>query len=183
VLFDPAWLDAGEADATLAALTVEVAWEQGAVRFFGESRLEPRLTAWYGDADYTYSGRTLRARPWPPLVAELRMRVEHAVGHAFNGVLLNRYRDGRDSMGFHADAEPELGRNPVVASLSLGVTRRFVLKPTRRAGAAGGMELALGHGSLLVMGGTCQHTFRHGVPREPAVVGERLNLTFRRVLR
>lgn len=158
-----------------------LAWQQGSVRFFGREVPEPRLTAWFGDRAYTYSGRTLPVTSWPDVLRDLRARVEHAAGQPLNTILLNRYRDGRDSMGFHSDDEPELGPEPVVASVSLGATRRFVLKPKSRT-AGNSVELELEHGSLLVMGGTCQRTFRHAVPKQRHVSGERISLTFRHVL-
>jgi alkylated DNA repair dioxygenase AlkB len=111
-------------------------------------------------------------------------RVAAAAGGALNAVLLNRYRDGNDSMGLHADDEPELGPNPLIGSVSLGVTRRFVLVPKRRTEQRSGrLDLELGHGDLLVMAGSCQHHYRHGVPKRRAVHGERLNLTFRYLTR
>jgi alkylated DNA repair dioxygenase AlkB len=107
--------------------------------------------------------------------------VERAAESTFNSVLGNLYRDGRDSMGFHADNEKELGRDPVIASLSLGATRRFQLRHAKRKDVAG-LDLALASGSLLIMRGATQHHFRHGVPKEKAPTGERINLTFRRIL-
>jgi alkylated DNA repair dioxygenase AlkB len=181
--FDPTWMDASEADGVFLELRTGIEWTQGVVTLFGRDRLEPRLTAWFGDADYRYSGRTVHASPWPPSIAALRRRVERAAGSRFNAVLLNLYRDGRDSMGMHSDDEPELGTNPVLASVSLGEPRKFVLQPKRKsARSAGSYELELGHGSLLVMAGSCQHHYRHGVPKQPTCCGERINLTFRQVL-
>lgn len=183
LFFDPSWLGPSEADALLNDLRGSVRWTQGTITLFGRQIDEPRLTAWIGDADYTYSGRTMRASPWPASLAGLRGRVEAATDTRLNSVLLNLYRDGRDSMGMHSDDEPELGENPTIASVSLGVTRTFVLSPKRKSARRGGsIELALGSGSLLVMSGSCQHHYRHGVPKEPACSGERINLTFRRVL-
>jgi alkylated DNA repair dioxygenase AlkB len=181
-LHDP-WLPAAEADALFEALRDGIAWKQERIRVFGEEYAQPRLSAWFGDsgAVYTYSGVTLAPVPWPPALAALRERVEAAAGHPFNSVLVNYYRDGDDSMGLHADAEKELGKNPVVASVSLGAHRRFVLKPTRKVKEAAPVELSLGRGSLLVMGGTTQHFWRHGVPRQRGA-GPRINLTFRRIL-
>jgi alkylated DNA repair dioxygenase AlkB len=179
--FDARFIDEREADRYLADLLAGIAWEQGKIVLFGREILEPRLTAWIGDRDYTYSGRTVRAGAWPEIVSELRTRVERAAGQSFNSVLLNRYRNGRDSMGYHSDAEPELGENPLIASLTLGASRRFVLKPKRQAKGGRAHELSLGHGSLLIMRGTCQHTFRHAVPKQQGVSEERLNLTFRRI--
>ena len=181
-LRDP-WLPANEAEALFAALQDGLAWKQEKIKVFGREHLQPRLTAWYGDpgASYTYSGLALAPLPWTPELAALRARVEEASGVAFNSVLVNHYRGGDDAMGFHADAERELGPNPVIASVSLGAHRRFVLKPTRKIQHAEPVELSLGGGSLLVMGGTTQHFWRHGVPRQ-AGVGARINLTFRRIL-
>lgn len=181
--FEPAWVSSAEADRFLAELLRAVEWQRGKIMLFGRELSEPRLTAWIGDCDYTYSGRTVRARPWPKILTALRDRVEVHVGHKFNSVLLNRYRTGLDSMGFHSDDEPELGKNPIIASVTFGVARRFVLKPKRKTESGKDFDAWLGHGSLLVMGGTCQHTFRHAVPKQRTVTGERLNLTFRNLLR
>lgn len=101
-------------------------------------------------------------------------------GCEFDSVLANRYREGREYMGWHSDNEAALGARPVIASLSLGATRRFVLK--RRQGAPK-IELALAHGSLLVMAGETQANYRHALPRTARPVGERINLTFRRIMR
>jgi alkylated DNA repair dioxygenase AlkB len=181
--YDPSWLSPPEADALLGTLRADVPWTQGTITLFGRDLPEPRLTAWFGDADYTYSGRTVRASPWPPPLAALRARVERAAGTPFNAVLLNRYRDGRDSMGMHSDDEPELGPEPVIASVSLGAPRRFVLAPKKKAGRREGSHaIELAHGSLLVMGAPCQAMYRHGVPKAPPGAGERINLTFRRVI-
>jgi alkylated DNA repair dioxygenase AlkB len=181
--FDPDWMEKREADALFRALRESTPWTQGVIRMLGREVREPRLTAWFGDSDYTYSGRVMRAAPWPGLLVALRARVQHAAGVPLNAVLLNLYRDGQDSMGMHSDDEPELGRNPVVASVSLGETRTFVLEPKKKsARRVGRRELALGHGSLLVMAGSCQHHYRHGVRKEATCTGERINLTFHRLL-
>lgn len=178
----PEFLDRAEADALFSWMLEQIPWQQGHVRLFGRSIPEPRLTAWFSDCDYTYSGRTLPRAELPALLAALRDRVAEVAGTPLDSVLLNRYRDGNDSVGFHADDEPELGENPCVASLSLGATRRFVLAPKRQRSAPR-VELRLGHGELLVMGGSCQHHYRHALPKQPSVAGERINLTFRRMLR
>jgi alkylated DNA repair dioxygenase AlkB len=175
----PGWLAANDADALQRTLRSGVPWEQGAITLFGRKVPEPRLTAWFGTADYTYSGRTVRAAPWPPSLASLRERLEAETDAPFNAALLNLYRDGADSMGLHSDDEPELGRDPLIASVSLGVERRFVLVPKAKAPRDRGYEVTLAHGSLLVMGGECQHRYRHGVPKARGLAGERINLTFR----
>lgn len=183
VRYQPGWIAAATASELLRTLIASSGWEQGAICMFGKEVLEPRLTAWVGDADYTYSGRTVRARPRARPLEELRRRIEDELSRTFNAVLLNLYRDGRDSMGLHADDEPELGPDPVIASVSLGAPRRFILLPKRKSAQrmSTRYEIRLGHGSLLVMGGACQHTYRHGIPKEPACTEPRLNLTFRYV--
>ena len=144
--------------------------------------MQPRLVGWAGEVAYRYSGQTLEPRPFTDTVRALTERVKDASGARFNHVLLNRYRDGRDSMGMHADDEPELGPDPVVATLSLGAPRRLLLVPRRpRDGERRSLELP--PGSLLVMRGACQRRFRHGIPREPDVTEERVSLTFRQVER
>ena len=180
LLFDPTFLLPPDAHALLAQLTAEVAWEQRSIRLYGREMPQPRLTAWYGDpaARYTYSGLAWEPRPWTPALLALRQRVGTATGARFNSVLLNQYRDGRDSMGWHADDEPELGPVPVIASLSLGATRRFRLRP--RAGLAHPpLSLDLPGGSLLLMRGPTQQHWQHALPKTARLVGPRLNLTFR----
>ena len=176
------WLEATDADRLLAALRVELAWEHREIVLFGRRVLQPRLIAWAGALGYRYSGQTLEPRAATPATAALLPRVVEHTREPFNHVLVNRYRDGADSMGLHADDEPELGPDPTVATLSLGGTRRFVLKP-RRAHGGSGHALDVEHGSLLVMGGSCQRHYVHGVPRQSGAVGERISLTFRRLHR
>ena len=180
LLFDPAFLSQTQATALLAELKADAAWEQRSIRMFGQAIPQPRLTAWYGDPDarYTYSGLRWEPRPWLPALQALRQRLETATGTRFNSVLLNLYRDGRDSMGWHADDEPELGPAPAIASLSLGATRRFRLRP--RAGLAHApLALDLPAGSLLLMRGPTQRCWQHALPKTARPVGPRLNLTFR----
>ena len=176
------WMGATEADGLLARLREEPAWEQREIVLFGRRVLQPRLIAWAGSLGYRYSGQTLEPREPTPPTAALMARVSERTGVPFNHVLLNCYRDGSDRIGLHADNEPELGLNPIVATLSLGATRRFVLKP-RRPDHGPSRSLELHHGSLLVMGGACQRHYVHGVPRQSAAAGERISLTFRRLLR
>jgi alkylated DNA repair dioxygenase AlkB len=178
--YDAAFLPVTEADALLAQLTAEVAWEQRAIRIFGQQIPQPRLTAWYGDleARYAYSGLQWEPRPWSPTLAALRRRLEAATGAHFNSVLLNLYRTGQDNMGWHADDEPELGATPAIASLSLGATRRFRLRP--RSGLAHPpLSLDMPNGSLLLMRGVTQQHWQHALPKTARAVGPRLNLTFR----
>ncbi len=174
------FLSAASSDRLLRDMRRSLDWEQRPIRLFGRQILQPRLTAFHGDADvaYRYSGQTLEACPWTAALAEIRDRLQGLVGVRFNSVLCNLYRDGGDSMGWHADNEPELGLNPTIASVSLGNARRFLLK-SRRGDER--LEFQLGHGSLLVMAGDCQHHWVHQVPKTARAVGTRINLTFRTV--
>jgi alkylated DNA repair dioxygenase AlkB len=179
---DPAWLSEDDADAALTALRGELEWEQREIVLFGRRILQPRLIAWAGEVGYRYSGQTLEPRAFTPAARRLLERVRAEAGAPFNHVLVNRYRTGEDSMGLHADDEPELGPDPRVATVSLGAGRRFLVKPRRKEDGPR-QDLELGHGALLVMGGTCQRHYVHGVPRQASVTGERISLTFRRLLR
>ena len=179
---DPAWLSPDEADRALAALRDELHWEQREIVIFGRRVLQPRQIAWAGDLGYRYSGQTIEPRPFTPSARALLERVRRVAGVPFNHVLVNRYRSGQDSMGLHADDEPELGPDPVVAIVSLGVTRKLLVRPRKKSDVAR-HDLELGHGALLVMGGSCQRYYLHGIPRQTGVPGERISLTFRLLLR
>ena len=182
VVLHEGWLSSGEARDLSAALMREIAWRHERIRVRGREYMQPRLVAWFGDpgAAYTYSGLQLVPEPWSERLGSLRARTERAAEHPFNSVLCNLYRDGNDSMGLHADAEPELGPNPIIASVSLGATRRFVLRHAKDRSAR--LDLDLTDGSLLVMSGTTQHFWRHGVPKQKTIAGARINLTFRRIV-
>jgi len=180
--YDAEWLTMEEADHALTGLRGELDWEQREIVLFGRRVLQPRLIAWAGDLAYRYSGQTLEPRPFTPTARRLLANVSARAGVSFNHVLLNRYRSGEDSMGLHSDDEPELGPDPLVAIASLGTARRLVVKPRRKQDRER-QELSLGHGALLVMGGTCQRHYVHGVPRQAGVHAERISLTFRYLLR
>jgi alkylated DNA repair dioxygenase AlkB len=175
----PALFGAEEAVRLFEAVRAEVAWRQHRVTVFGKQHLTPRLTAWYGDpgAVYTYSSARLEPLAWVPPLDAIRDRVGGALGVRFNSVLCNLYRDGRDKMGWHSDDEPELGPEPLIASVSLGAERRFVMKHRRRAELRFGIGLE--DGSLLVMGGPTQRMWAHAVTATARPVGPRINLTFR----
>jgi alkylated DNA repair dioxygenase AlkB len=170
-----------EADAWFDELSRTIDWRTEEVLIYGQLRTVPRLVAWHGEpnASYSYSGTLHEPQPWTPLLTQIRTRVEFLTAHTYNSVLLNRYRDGSDGMGWHADDEPELGREPAIASLSLGETRRFRLRHRRRRET--GIDLELGHGDLLLMAGMTQHAYLHAVPKTKRAVSVRLNLTWRRV--
>jgi alkylated DNA repair dioxygenase AlkB len=182
VIFYPSFFAPAQADRLLERLVETTQWRQDSMKMFGELKPLPRLTAWYGDAGarYVYSGIVNEPLPWSSTLAEVKDAVEAASGVAFNGVLLNRYRDGRDSMGWHADDEPEFGEDPVIASVSFGGTRNFQLKHKRRKDLKANVELT--HGSLLVMRGGTQANWLHQIPKTAKPVEERLNLTFRRLV-
>ena len=146
---------------------------------FGKQIYQPRYTAWYGDSDkpYTYSGLTLQPKPWNKGLRYLKNEVDKIAGVTFNSVLMNWYRDGEDYMGWHADDEKELGKNPVIASVNFGATRRFLLR--RKDDKKLKIEFPLKHGSLLIMKGELQHYWQHSVPKERKVKEDRFNLTFR----
>lgn len=172
------------ADLALERVLGEVVFRQEQVVVCGRASPMPRLTAWQGDegAVYRYSGVTHLPAPWTAAVRELKERVEQAVQPmTFNSVLLNLYRDERDSLAWHADDEPELGTDPIIASLTLGAVRPFQMR-RRTAGGFERFELALRHGSLLLMAGRTQSLWQHRVPKRTTPVGLRLNLTFRRIL-
>lgn len=177
----PAWLPSAHADTLMDALLAQVPWEIHRIRMFGRWLDSPRLSCWMGDADahYRYSGADFAPHPWAPAVQALRERLQLACDGRFNSVLLNCYRDGRDSMGWHSDDEPELGARPLIASLSLGAPRRFLLR--RRDDPAQKFEYLLGHGDLLLMRGHCQRDYQHALPKTARVSGERINLTFRQI--
>ena len=176
-----AWLVPDEASALFEKLLEAVPWDVHRIRMFGREVASPRLSCWIGDRDasYRYSGTRLTPHPWPKALQPLRERLQTELGASFNSVLANLYRDGRDAMGWHRDDEPELGDAPLIASLSLGASRRFVLKDD--AGLRHVFELSAG--DLLLMSGDSQQRYRHALPRTARPVGPRINLTFRRILR
>jgi alkylated DNA repair dioxygenase AlkB len=151
-------------------------WRQEIATLMGRRVPIPRLTAWHGVAGYVYSGIEMTPAPWNPPLLEIKAVAEACAGQAFNSVLLNLYRDGRDSVSWHADNEPGLGRNPVIASISLAATRRFQMKHRRRNER---LSLDLPSASCLVMAGATQHRWLHQVPKTSRPVGPRINLTFR----
>lgn len=173
------WLPAAVADAAFDALLQEVPYSQHRVRMFGREIPAPRLSAWIGDpgAAYRYSRVRHEPLPWTCTLQSLRERLQDDLGCAFNSVLVNRYRSGADSMGWHADNEAELGPAPVIASVSLGATRSIRFRS--RSPEAIRLSLALEHGSLLVMAGQTQALYQHAIDKTRTPMAERINLTFR----
>jgi alkylated DNA repair dioxygenase AlkB len=168
------------ADAIMQELIASIPWRAENIVVWGKTYAQPRLTAWYGDegCDYTYSGIHLMPLPWSALLLDLKRRVESIANTTFNSVLLNYYRDHRDSMGFHSDDESELGEQPVIVSLSLGEERTFIFKH-KTAKTVPPVRLKLASGSLLLMKGATQRYWSHGIDKETRLCGPRVNLTFR----
>jgi alkylated DNA repair dioxygenase AlkB len=169
-----------EPERVLARLTAAVDWRQEGARIMGRTVPLPRLTAWYGEAGYRYSGVDNPPQPWLDDLLPLKATAERLAGVSFNSVLLNLYRDGSDSVSWHRDAEAALGPDPTIASLSLGAVRRFKLRHRRDRGLS--VNLDLPPGSCLVMGPGSQVHWLHALPKTAKPVGPRLNLTFRRVV-
>jgi alkylated DNA repair dioxygenase AlkB len=178
VTYDPYFLNPETADRAYHSILSGSAWTQEFLKMYGRRIPFPRLTAWYGDsgAAYTYSGVRNEPHQWTPELRELRDRLAQRIGVRFNSVLLNQYRDGQDGLSWHSDDEPELGDEPLIASLSLGAVRQFQLKH-REDGEL--VSISLEHGSLLVMSGETQRRWQHRVPKERNVKSARINLTFR----
>ena len=158
-------------------------WREEEIVVWGKRHKQPRLIAWFGDpgASYTYSGSTLAPHPWTPTLQQLRSRIELLVGTSFNSVLLNLYRNELDRMGWHSDDEPALGREPTIASLSLGESRVFQMKHKGRP-ELGTKSIDLQAGSLLVMKGPTQAHWMHSIRKESRSTRARINLTFRRIV-
>lgn len=178
LLFDPEFLSQKEADTLFYQLDVSLPWRQGKVTLFGKTFDTPRLESLhvFDGKSYQYSGNTLVSHPFTEELKAVKNKIEAACGHTFNCVLANLYRDGKDSNGWHADNEKELGRNPVIASLSLGAERRFDIKHTATGVSK---QLVLPHGSLLIMGGSMQHHWKHCIAKSTKILDQRINLTFR----
>jgi alkylated DNA repair dioxygenase AlkB len=183
VTYYPAYFTSAEGDDFLHNLIETIAWRQETIRMFGKAISQPRLTAWYGDegAIYTYSNLTNHPLKWTPELLAIKARAETIAQTNFNSVLLNYYRNGQDSMGWHQDNEPELGAHPVIASVNFGATRRFQLRHKKRKDLDT-ISIDLEHGSLLVMCGTTQECWKHQVPKTTQSIGARINLTFRLIL-
>lgn len=172
-----------ESNQLLDELQWAIAWKSETISLYGKRMQQPRLTAWYGDpgCSYTYSHLTLTPHPWIPVLGQIKSKVEALCDRPFNSVLLNLYRDGQDSMGWHSDDESELGGNPVIGSVSFGETRRFRLRHRYQTNLK--FEIQLTHGIFLLMQGTTQHFWHHQIPKTQRLIKPRINLTFRRILR
>ena len=177
-IYIPNFFNKTMANYYLKELTNTIEWKQEAMNMYGKQIPFPRLTSWYGDNDkpYSFSGITLHPHPWTKELIEIKEKIDDKTQLEFNSVLLNRYRNGSDSISWHTDAEKELGTNPVIASVNFGAERKFQLK---HKDTNEKIELILKHGSLLIMKGELQHFWKHQVPKTKKNVEERINLTFR----
>ncbi len=177
----PNFLNKGKADLLLKKLLKEVPWQQQNIKLFGKEIPQPRLTAFYAEQgiSYTYSGLQLKPNSFSSELWELKQKTQELSGFDFNTCLANLYRHGNDSMGWHADDEKVLGKNPVIASISLGGIRRFQFKHKTNKDLKESIELQ--HGSLLIMKGSMQHFWKHQLPKTKKEVAPRINLTFRKI--
>jgi alkylated DNA repair dioxygenase AlkB len=181
VLYYPTFLDATTSVALFQQLLRETPWQSDSITLFGKTHPQPRLTAFYGAAElsYSYSNIKMNANIWTPDLLNLKKEIEIKAETAFNSVLINLYRDGKDSNGWHADNEKELGINPVIASITLGSERFFHLKHI--SNPAYKCKIKLENGSLLLMKGSTQHFYKHQIPKTMQAIDARINLTFRTI--
>lgn len=175
----PNFFSVEKANELLQKLKTEIPWQQDTITVYGKNHLQPRLTALFGNEGkpYGYSNIIMQPQHWNPLLIYLKEEVEKVCPENFTTVLLNYYRNGQDSNGWHADNEKELGRNPIIASLSFGEERVFQLKHNTIETAK--QNITLQHGSLLLMKGATQHFWKHQIPKTKKEIGGRINLTFR----
>lgn len=179
IIYYPHFFDKKEADEILLQLTTDIPWQQDDIRIFGKTHPQPRLTALFGNEgkSYSYSNIKMQPHPWNPLLKRIKSKVESVTNSNFTSVLLNLYRDGKDSNGWHADNEKELGLNPIISSVSFGEARVFQLKHNTISKSK--LNIVLEHGSLLLMKGTTQHFWKHQIPKTSKKIDSRINLTFR----
>ena len=179
IVYYPNFFDVEKANELHEKLKADIPWQQDNIRVYGKEYEQPRLTALYGNEGkpYGYSNIVMQPHQWSPLTIYLKEAVEDICEEIFTTVLLNLYRNGKDSNGWHADNEKELGRNPIIASISFGAERIFQMKHNSIPNLK--QNILLQHGSLLVMKGTTQHFWKHQIPKTAKPIGERINLTFR----
>lgn len=183
IILYPTFFSPEESTYLFKNLVEKIDWQHYQIRIFGKLIDQPRLTAYYGEKDksYTYSGLQLIANPWNEELLLIKKKIAEVEQMNFNSVLLNYYRTGNDSMGWHSDDEKSLGRNPAIASVSFGETRLFQLKHRLQKDIPK-VEIPLAPGSLLVMKGETQHFWQHQIPKSPKQTAPRINLTFRNII-
>ena len=177
----PNFFSEEEANVLFEKLLTETSWQQDNITVFGKTYPQPRLTALFGNEGmpYSYSNITMHPQPWNEILLQMKLKIAEVTQCDFTTVLLNRYRNGQDSNGWHADNEKELGTNPTIASISLGAPRAFHLQHNSIKEAK--LKLTLEHGSLLLMKGTTQHCWKHQIPKTAKTIDQRINLTFRTI--
>ncbi|WP_394246495.1 alpha-ketoglutarate-dependent dioxygenase AlkB family protein [Vibrio profundi] len=179
IYWSPNFIEEPNADALYHELLESVDWQSDDITLFGKTMPIPRLQAWYGEKAYQYSNLVMKPKPWLPTLFSLKEQCEQIADTKFNSVLTNLYRDGNDSNGWHSDNEPELGLNPVIASLSFGEARTFHLKHRVTKGK---LTFELTSGSLLIMAGELQQHWLHTVPKTKRPKSPRINLTYRTII-
>ena len=179
IIYYPDFFSTEKANELFRKLFEEVPWQQDSITVFGKTHPQPRLTALFGNdgKNYSYSNIVMHPHKWNPLLMHIKNEIEEVCHENFTTVLLNLYRNGKDSNGWHADDEKELGRNPLIASVSFGAERSFHLQHNSIKEAK--LKITLEHGSLLLMKGTTQHFWKHQIPKTAKPIGGRINLTFR----
>ena len=179
IIYYPSFFDAPEAENIFKELLDTIPWQQDEIRVYGKVHPQPRLTALFSNdgKSYSYSNITMQPHPWNILLQKIKFKIEEVVDANFSTVLLNLYRDGKDSNGWHADDEKELGENPIIASVSFGAERYFHLKHKHKKDLK--QKILLENGSLLIMKGTTQHFWLHQIPKTSKPISPRINLTFR----
>jgi alkylated DNA repair dioxygenase AlkB len=177
----PNFFSEEQADVLFEKLLTETSWQQDNITVYGKTYPQPRLTALFGNEGmpYSYSNITMHPQPWNEILLQMKLKITEVTQSDFTTVLLNRYRNGQDSNGWHADNEKELGTNPTIASISLGAPRAFHLQHNSIKEAK--LKLTLEHGSLLLMKGTTQHCWKHQIPKTAKTIDQRINLTFRAI--
>lgn len=182
IIYFPNFFDKIDADSIYEELLKNTFWQQDKITVYGKTHLQPRLTSLYGNEGKPYSYSNIKMQPhnWTILLQKIKFHVEEIANVNFTTVLLNQYRNGNDSNGWHADDEKELGINSVIASVSFGAERIFQLKHNTDKSLK--KNIVLEHGSLLLMKGTTQHFWKHQIPKTAKLVGCRINLTFRQII-
>ncbi|RAJ80404.1 alkylated DNA repair dioxygenase AlkB [Chitinophaga dinghuensis] len=177
----PALFDDSTSAELFDLLMQNIQWKQEPVKIMGQEIMQPRLTAWYGDEgqSYSYTGITMHPLRWTKELLFIKKAVEDVSGECFNSALLNLYRDGNDSVGWHRDNEKSLGINPVIGSVSLGESREFSLKHYKEKKWR--RKIMLDNGSLLLMKGETQHKWLHSIQKNTAITKPRINITFRTI--
>ena len=182
IIYYPNFYDFLEADTIFEQLLNQIPWQQDDIKVYGKVYAQPRLTALFGNdgKPYSYSNIKMQPHPWNLILQKMKFQIENVIAENFTTVLLNLYRNGKDSNGWHADNEKELGINPVIASLSFGEERYFHLQHNTDKELK--LKILLEHGSLLIMKGTTQHFWKHQIPKTAKPIGNRINLTFRKIV-